>query len=58
MLVNLTMSKAFAWGNQPGEKQKEVMTPSAASSTDHEPKLHPDMAVGFGTNDAPSAREP
>ena len=34
------MSKAFAWGKHPTEKQKEVMTPSALLSTGKEPKIH------------------
>ena len=41
MLINLvTMSKAFAWGKHPTEKQKEVMTFSAPLSTGKEPKIH------------------
>ena len=63
MLVKLTMSKAFAWGNQPGEKQKEVMTPSAASSTGQEPKIHhgsstwfsPSTATGYGSSSQPKS---
>ena len=48
MLVNkVTMSKAFAWGKPPAEKQKEVMTPSAASSTGQEPKIHHGSSTWF-----------
>ena len=64
MLVKLvTMSKAFAWGKHPTEKQKEVMTPSAPLSTGKEPKIHhgsstrfsPSTAIGLDNSSQPKS---
>ena len=41
------MSKAFAWGKTPAEKQKEVMTPSTPLSTGQEPKIHHGSSTRF-----------
>ena len=46
------MSKAFAWGKQPTEKQKEVMTPSAPLSTGKEPKIHHGSSTWFSPSTA------